>query len=66
MKAEFINLGRNDINKTVEVKNTKALHREIQKHVISRNWDMMESETENIYDVFSGLRSIGQVKIIEP
>lgn len=36
MKAQLIDLGRNNINKTVEVKDEKALHKEIGKHILSK------------------------------
>jgi len=64
MVAKFIDLGRGKVNTTVTVKDTKELHKEIQKHVASKNWDMYETETPNVYAVDSGWRSIGKVEII--
>ena len=65
IKAELINLGRCDVNKVVDVKNVKSLHKEIGKYILSKNWDMEETETPNLYVVSSGLRSVGHVKILE-
>ena len=65
MKVQFINLGRNNINKTVEVKNTKALHREIGKYILSPGWGMEETDEAGLYAVYAGMRTVGQVRILE-
>jgi len=66
MKAQLIDLGRGKINKTVEVKTVKELHKEIQKHIASKNWDMYESNEPDIWVIDSGFHQVGKVKIIEP
>ncbi len=65
IKAQLIDLGKNKINRTVEVKNVDQLHSEIAKHILSINWEMEESETEGLYTVYAGFRNIGQVQILE-
>lgn len=63
--AELINVGRKQINKTITVKDVTALHKEIDKHLLSSGWGMAESETNaDIYILTSGIREVGQVKII--
>lgn len=64
IKAEFINLGRNNINRIVEVKDTKALHKEIGKHVLSPGWGMEESDEPNLYFVYAGWNIVGHVKVL--
>lgn len=66
MKVELINLGRMNVNKVVEVKNTKELHREIGKYIASKGWGMEQTEDDpNVYEVEAGFRTIGKVKILE-
>lgn len=65
MKAQFIDLGRNNINKTVEVKNEKELHKEIGKHILSKGWVMEETEEKDMWAITSGWNTVGKVKIIE-
>lgn len=64
IRAELINLGRNNINKKVEVKDIKSLHKEIGKHILSKGWGMEETEDPNVFDITSGWRTCGTVKII--
>jgi hypothetical protein len=58
-------LGRGKVNKEIEVDSVKALHKEIQKHLASKNWDMYESDEPNVYVVDSGWNRVGKVKLIE-
>lgn len=66
MKIQIINLGRNNINMTAEFKNEKALHKEIGRHLLSRNWEIESSETEDTYHVYAGFRNVGTLKVLEP
>ncbi len=63
--AQLIDLGRNKINKTVEVKNTKALHKEIGSHILAREWGMEETEDADVWEITSGWSTVGTVKIIK-
>lgn len=65
MKAQLIDIGRNKVNKTVEVKSVKALHKEIDKHILSRAWGLEETEDENVYSVTAGWNTVGTVKILQ-
>lgn len=65
MKAQLINVGRNNVNKTIICKDIKALCREIKKHILSPNWEMCEAETPDTYVVFAGINPVGEVKILE-
>lgn len=64
IKAEFINLGRNNVNRIVEVKDTKALHKEIDKHILFPGWGMDESDDPDLYFVYSGWNIVGSVRIL--
>jgi hypothetical protein len=65
MKAQLIDLGRNKVNKTVEVKNESALHREIGKHILSKGWVMEPTEKEYEWVITAGWNTVGKVKILE-
>ncbi len=62
----MINLGRNNINKTVTIKNEKAILKEISKYLMSKNIELSETDELNKYDVYVGVfRKVGQVIIKE-
>jgi hypothetical protein len=64
MELTMINLGRNNINKTVTIKNEKAMWREISKYLMSKNIELSETDEPNKYDVYVGVfRKVGQVII---
>lgn len=65
MKAQLIDLGRGKVNKEIEVKNTKELHKEIGKHIASKGWGMEETEETNMWKITSGWSTVGKVKILE-
>ena len=66
MKAQLINLGRNNINKIVFLKDNKALSREIERCVMSPGWTIVEDpKDDNSYHVLRGMDIIGRVKILE-
>jgi hypothetical protein len=48
IKAQFIELGRNNINKVVTVKNERELHKEIGKHILSKNWGMEATKARGL------------------
>lgn len=67
IKAQLIDVGRNKVNKTVEVKDTKALHREIDKHILSKGWGMDftgEEEGKDVYAITAGWNTVGKVVIL--
>ena len=64
MELQLINLGRNNINKTVTVKNEKAMWTELSKHLMSRSIELSPTDEPNKYDVYvGGFRNVGQVII---
>lgn len=64
MEIQLINLGRNNINKTVVVKNEKAMWRELSKHLMSKDIELSETDEPNKYDVYVGVfRNVGQILI---
>jgi hypothetical protein len=65
MKIQLINVGRNNVNKTLTVKNEKELWKELRQHILSRYIDLQETETPNTYNIFAGMRTVGQIKITE-
>lgn len=66
MELQLINLGRNSINKTVIVKDEKAMWRELSKHLMSKSIELSETDEPNKYDVYVGVfRNVGQI-IVKP
>ena len=65
IKVQFINLGRNKINETVIVENTKKLHKEIGEHILSKGWGMELTNVPNEYIITSGWANVGTVLILE-
>ena len=66
MELQLINLGRNNINKTINVKNEKAMWRELSKHLMSKVIELSETDEPNKYNVYVGMfRNVGQVIIKE-
>jgi hypothetical protein len=66
MKLTIINLGRNKINGTFEIKNggRKAITDFLKKYILSGEIFFSETEKDsNIYDVIVGIRTVGQIKI---
>jgi len=61
--AQFIELGRNKVNKTVKVKDANALHKEVGKHILAKGWDM-EQISDDEYAIVSGWNTVGKVKIL--
>jgi len=64
IKAQLIDLGRNNVNKVVEVKNTQALHKEIGRYILAKDWGMEQTDDESLYTVTSGWGVVGKVKIL--
>ena len=65
MEIQMINLGRNKVNKTVTVKDEKAMWRELGKHLASKSIELQRVENDpERYDVYVGVfRNVGQVII---
>lgn len=64
MEATLINLGRNNVNKTVYPKDWEALMREIDRHVVSPGWEV-QKWTEGEYYVIRDMDVIGKIKIVK-
>lgn len=65
MKVRLINVGRGNVNTTVEAKNANDLRKKMGTYILSRNWDFEETDDPLIYDVVAGFRTIGKVEIIQ-
>lgn len=66
MKVQLINLGRNNINKIVFLKDNKALNREIDRCVMIPGWTLVKDPRDyNSYHVLHRMDIIGKVKILE-
>lgn len=66
MVIELINVGRRQVNKTVVVKNWNGVWRELGKHLMSKDVELVEQENEkDKYMVVCGARTAGEIKIIQ-
>lgn len=64
-KAQFVNVGRNNVCRDVYFDTTRELHKEIQKHILSKGWGMEETETEGTWQITCGFRVTGTIIITE-
>ena len=65
MQVQFINLGRNNFNATMQLKTPAAIRKEVKKHLMSRDIDYVYDERKDEYTVFAGIRAVGTIKISE-
>jgi hypothetical protein len=65
MKIQLIDIGRDKINKIVEVISAEAALEEVSKYLRNSIVELQETENPDIYNVVvGGLRTVGQVKIL--
>lgn len=65
MKVKLINVGRNNVNTTITVKNEKELRKAVGQHILSRSWGFEATDTPNKYEVVAGFRTVGEIEIIQ-
>lgn len=68
MKVNLINIGRNNINRSFELKelNWTKIAKEVSKHLASKGIDIEEDpNTHNGYNVIAGFRTVGKITIEE-
>jgi hypothetical protein len=66
MKLKLINIGRNKINESFNIKNSgkTEISKILSKYILSNDFYFIEDENEkNLYSVIAGFREIGQIKI---
>ncbi len=63
MELELINLGRNKVNKKLTVKDGKGVLRELKKHIMSTEIELIDVDGKGTrYDVYvGGFRNVGQI-----
>lgn len=65
MKYKLINIGRNKVNREVDVPNEDDLYGEVGKHLMSRNIDLMTQDDGKTFKVYAGFREVGTVERID-
>jgi hypothetical protein len=65
MKVQFINVGRNNFNATMQLKTVAAIRKEVKKHLLSRSVDFVYDEEKDEYAVLAGFHEVGTIKISE-
>ena len=64
MRAKLVNVGRKKFNGEVNFKKIRGLEQQIQKHLMSRNWDFSFEDGSNKADILvGGFRKVGEVKL---
>ncbi len=68
MQLKLINLGRNNVNQTITLKKPSfsTILKEVKKHIGSKYPDIEETEDPQTYDVFAGMRCVGQIWVEKP
>lgn len=64
-KAQLVDIGRSKSNRDVYYNTRSELHKEIQKHLVSKGWDMSETETAGTYEISTGRSIVGTVIVTE-
>lgn len=65
MEIKLIEIGRNHYCGTADVKDLNEALKEVMKHLLSSNVEMIESEKKNLFNVFAGFHKVGQIKILK-
>lgn len=66
MEVQLLNLGRNNISKTIYPRDKEHLKREISRIVMHESWTLEESPVgENCYYVVHDRDVIGTIKILK-
>lgn len=65
MNVGLINVGRNKVCKNITVKNESGIFKELKKHLMSKDIELMESKKKkNRFDVVvGGIRTVGEIFI---
>jgi hypothetical protein len=68
MKVKLINLGRDNINKEIEIKNPSfsKVYKEVKKHLLSKHPDIEETADPHTFNVVAGFRTVGQIWVENP
>jgi hypothetical protein len=68
MKLKLINLGRNNVNKEIVLKNPSysAVLKEVKKHLGSKFPDIEETDDPHTFAVVAGVRVVGQIWVEKP
>lgn len=73
IKAKLIDVGRNKVNKTVEVKELEDLYSEVQKHLLSSDIEILCRQDEDpqslkvgskLLIIVGAVRPVGQIEIL--
>lgn len=59
MKYRLIDIGRSKVNRTVEVRTERELVREVRKHLMSRDVEILPDG-----NVWAGMRTVGRVELV--
>lgn len=65
MKYKLINIGRNKVNCEVDVGNQSKLLKEVGKHLMSRNIELITDDEGKSFRVYAGVRRVGTVERVE-
>jgi predicted GNAT superfamily acetyltransferase len=65
MKIKLIDLGRGHFNGEAKVKDLEDALNEAGKYLVSRDIEMDETKTKNLFTVYAGFHQVGQIQVIE-
>jgi len=64
MKYKLINIGRDKVNRIVDVVHINRLHKEVKQHLFSPNIDLITDDNGETFRVYAGVRNVGTVERI--
>ncbi len=65
MKYKLINIGRDKINREIEIKSESQLLKEVKKNLMSRHIELITDDNGESFRVYAGVRRVGTVERVE-
>lgn len=65
MKYKLINIGRDKINREVEVEYPAQIFGEVKKHLMSHNVELITDDDGELFRIYAGYRRVGTVERID-
>ena len=65
MKYKLIDIGRDKVNRVVEVATSQDLLNEVSQYLLSRNIGLVTDDEGESFRVYAGVRRVGEIEIIK-
>ena len=65
MKYKLINIGRDKVNREINIDDQNQLMKEVKKHLLSRDVELITDDEGESFRVYAGVRRVGTVERVE-